>query len=291
MDKGLKILLKLYRDTDFASSAPLTEQQKADFELAKSEGYMFDPPQPISHAEAMERLSAVLKKITREDAADAFLYSLSTRRLEYRSALASYYYAAAIPKHENLPDGYGICSVCGFREWKSADQSDVKTAAFTEGFNRLNYLRYKYGGGLGIDFNFALFDLERFVKLPRVSPCDEDIEILKRILGCVGKLEGWRDRVAKLQKAVIHEKILKTNADEMSQLLEALGICGVLTDRKYPALEEKFVTYDEIRRLRFSEWDYPVNMWRAYCGVNKERLLKVFGIELEERGESPEEQQ
>lgn len=290
MDKGLKILLKLYRDTDFANNAPLTDGQKADFELAKSEGYMFDYPQPVSHAETMERLSVLLEKISREDVANAFLYSLSTRRLEYRSALASYYYAVAIPEHENAPDGYGVCTVCGFKEWKRGKQTGVKTAAFTDGFNRFNYLRYKYGGSLGIDFNFALFDLEQFVKLPRVSPGDEDIEILKRILGCVGKLEGWRDKVAKLQKAVIHEKILKTNADEMSQLLEALGICGVLTDRKYPAFEEKFVTFDEIRSLQFSEWDYPINMWRAFCGVNKERLLKVFGIELEEHAESSKEQ-
>lgn len=281
MDKGQKILLKLYKESVFEKSVLLTEQQRADFELAKSEGYMFVPPQPISHKETMKRLADVLSKISREDVANAFLYSLSTRRLEYRSALASYYYAIAVPKHENVPDSYGVCSVCGFKEWKRADQSGVKTSAFTEGFNRFNYLRYKYGGSLGIDFNFALFDLERFIEHPRVSPCDEDIDIFKRILGCVGKLEGWRDKVAKLQKAVIHEKILKTNADEMSQILEALGICGVLTDRKYPALEEKFVTYDEIRSLQFSEWDYPINMWRAYCGVNKERLLKVFGIELE----------
>lgn len=281
MDKGRKILLKLYRESELEKSVPLTEQQKADFELAKSEGYMFDPPQPISHEEAMKRLADVLSQISREDIANAFLYSLSTRRLEYRSPLASYYYAIAIPKHKNSPDHYGVCSVCGFKEWKHADQSGVKTGAFTEGYNRFNYLRYKYGGSLGIDFNFALFDLERFIELPRVMPCDEDIDILKHILGCVGKLEGWRDKVAKLQKVVIHEKILKTNADEMSQILEALGICGVLTDRKYPALEEKFVTFDEIRCLRFSEWEYPVNMWRAYCGKNKERLLKVFGSELE----------
>ncbi|MDE6732410.1 MAG: hypothetical protein K2J77_05985 [Oscillospiraceae bacterium] len=279
MDKGQKILLKLYREFELEKSVPLSEQQKADFELAKSEGYMFDPPQPITHEEAMKRLSDVMSKISREDVANAFLYSLSTRRLEYRSALASYYYAVSIPKHENVPDGYGMCSVCGFKEWKRADQSVVQTAAFTEGFNSLNYQRYKYGGSFGIDFNFALFDLEQFVKLPRVSPCDEDIAILKRILGCVSKLACWRDKVAKLQKAVIHERILKTNSDEMSRLLEALGICGVLTERNYPALEEKFVTFDEIRSLQFSEWDYPINMWRAYCGVNKERLLKVFGLE------------
>lgn len=276
MDKGQKILLKLYQESGFAKSMPLTEQQKADFELAKSEGYMFDYPQPISHEETMKRLADVLSAISREDVANAFLYSLSTRQLEYRSALASYYYAIAIPKHENAPDNYNICTVCGWKQW----DSDPNNFELKHGLNQINYWRYKFGG-VRAKLNEALFDLEQFAKLPKVAPCNEDIEILKKILGCVNLLTGWRDRAAKLQKAVIHQKIFKTNSYEVENLLTALGICGVLTERNYPALEEKFVTYDEIKRLQFSEWDYPINMWRAYCGVNKERLFKVFGIELE----------
>ena len=39
-------------------------------------------------------------QIPKEDISNAFLYSLSTRKLEYRSALGSYWYAISIPKHE-----------------------------------------------------------------------------------------------------------------------------------------------------------------------------------------------
>lgn len=279
VDKGLKILKDFYRSRD----EQFTEEQTADFELAKAEGYMFDFPARITHDEAMERLADALSIITPEMVGNAFLYSLSTRRLEYRSALSSYYAAIAIPPHEFSPNQYCDCEVCGWRKWKTPPQEgglkyllDMQYAP-----NYFNYLRYQFGGCSDMRLNFALFDLEQFLKLPAVTPCAEDREILKRILGCVKTLE-WRDRVAKLKKAAIHEKILKTNSYEMEMLLTALGVCGVLTDRKAPALDEKFVGYWDIKRLQFSEWGYPINMWRAYNGVNKERLIKVFGSEWED---------
>lgn len=275
MDKGLKILLNFYRNNVNLNSEPLTDEQNADIELAKSEGYMFDYPKPISHEDTMKRLAAVLAKITRKDVSDAFLYSLSTRRPEYRSALGSYYYAIAVPPHDHTPDQNNICSVCGRKQW----ESDPSSLESKYGLNYINYCRYKFGG-VRTRLNEALFDLEQFAELPKSAPREEDYEILKKILGCVKLLTGWKDRAAKLQKTIIHEKIFKTNSNEVETLLTALGICGVLTDKRYPALEEKFVTYEEMKRIQFSEWEYPINMWHAYCGVNKERLFKVFGIEL-----------
>lgn len=280
VNKGLKILKDFYRSR---GDEQFTDEQAADFELAKAEGYMFDFPAQITHDETMERLADALLKITPEAVGNAFLYSLSTRRLEYRSALGSYYTAIAIPPHEFSPNKYGCCEVCGWRQWKSPPQDRglryILDMQYTP--NHFNYFRYQFGGLSNIDLNYALFDLEQFLKLPPVTPCDEDREILKRILGCVKALE-WRDRAAKLQKAAIHERILKTNSYEMGELLNALGVCGVLTDRKAPALDEKFVGWWEIKCLQFSEWGYPINMWRAYNGVNKDRLIKVFGEEWED---------
>lgn len=275
VNKGLKILKDFYRTSD---NEPFTEEQIADFKFAKAEGYMFDCSTQITHDETMERLADVLSKITRKTVGNAFLYSLSTRSLEYRSALGSYYTAIAIPPHKFSPNGYGRCEVCGWRQWKTPPQEGGLKFTLDSQYapNFFNYIRYKYGGCSDMVLNYALFDLEQFIKLPTVTPCTEDYDILKRILGCVKTLE-WRDRVAKLQKAAIHEKILKTNSYEMEELLTALGVCGVLTDRKAPALEEKFVGYWNIKCLQFSEWGYPINMWRAYNGVNKERLHKVFG--------------
>lgn len=272
MDKGLKTLLEYFRYNGKFNNEPLTEEQLADIELAKREGYMFDFPQTISHEETMSRLAEVLPKINRKSVADAFLYSLSTRRLEYRSALGSYYFAIAIPEHEFAPNGHSTCTVCGFHEWKNNDYK-------YNGLNYINYCRYKYGG-VRLTLNYVLFDLEQFVKLPEVSPCPEDYEILKRILGCAKLLTGGNDKSPKLTKAVIHEKLLKTNKDEVDMLLRTLSICGIINNREYPSFEEKFVGYEEMAYLQYSEVDYPLNMWRARDGINLERLKEVFGIEL-----------
>ena len=61
---------------------------------------MFDYPKYETHSDMLQRLRSILKQIDPQDIADAFLFSLSTRRLEYRSDLGSYYYAMAIPEHE-----------------------------------------------------------------------------------------------------------------------------------------------------------------------------------------------
>lgn len=271
MDKGLKILLNTYKPGFTRSFEPLSDEEKADFEAARSEGYMFDYPKPVSHKETLERLAEILPKISGKSVADAFLYSLSTRELQYRSALGSYYYAAAIPLHGE--DSANECSVCGWQKWKSAPCN----YELRRGLNLYNYWRYKFGTCRS-QLDYVLFDLEQFIKLPAVVPRAEDIEILKRILGCVDYLNGG-DRVTKLEKAVIHEKLFKTNKYEVSSLLESLGVCGVLTCAEYPCFEERFITFREARCLQRNEYDYPVNMWCAWDGINEERLFKVFGIE------------
>lgn len=65
---------------------------------------MFNYPQPLSHEETMKRLGEALAKIESKDVSNAFLFTLSTRRLEYRSVLGSYYFAKSIPAHEFSPN-------------------------------------------------------------------------------------------------------------------------------------------------------------------------------------------
>jgi len=66
---------------------------------------MFDYPIYETHDHALERLNELLPKINTTEIANAFLYSLSTRKLEYRSALGSFFFAKAIPKHK-IDTGY-----------------------------------------------------------------------------------------------------------------------------------------------------------------------------------------
>ena len=108
-----------------------------------------------------------------------------------------------------------------------------------------NFERYKFGGVRHTYLDYALFDLEQFVKLPKVTPSNEDKEILQKILGCVDKLEK-NQKAGKLRELISKEKIFKCNKNEISNILEILGICGILSSKEFPSYEDKFV--DEYSR-------------------------------------------
>ena len=59
-----------------------------DFEYAKRAGVMFDPVR-LSHDDVMNRALAAFRGVDHRAVADAFVSSLSSRRLDLRSALGS----------------------------------------------------------------------------------------------------------------------------------------------------------------------------------------------------------
>lgn len=273
MDDGLKTLFAFHQRVRGIGDS-ITEDMIA---RAKRDGYLFDYPAYESHADMLKRLKGILSHIDPKDIANAFLYSLSTRRLEYRSALGSYYYAKAIPEHKKM-DGYHPmathCYLCGWYAWKDEpDDLDLQLSSY----NTYNYERYKYGGVRHTNINYALFDLEQFLKLPKVSPCDEDIRIFKAILSCVDKLEP-KDKVGKLRALITKERILKSNKDEVSTLLGSMGICGILAGKDYPSYDIYFANeYERAPTEYTNDYAYPVNRWYARDGINTEKLKEVFG--------------
>ena len=72
-----------WRDEELRSTPP------EDFEYAKRAGMMFAPIQ-LSHSDIVRRAVAAVRATERRAIADAFVMSLSSRRLELRSALGSY---------------------------------------------------------------------------------------------------------------------------------------------------------------------------------------------------------
>ena len=225
MDEGKKILL-----SSFWSSKGWIEPKISDeeFELCKGQGYMFDPPVKTTHDEFLVMLKDVLSKVDPKDVANAFLYSLSTRELEYRSALGSYWYAVAIPEHPRTDEpGLISCGVCGWKIWSNFELKRIN------GYNILNFERYKWGGVRHTNPKFVMFDLEQFLLLPKVSPNDEDIRILREILSCVSELKPG-DKVGALQKTITSKKIFSSNKSEIQILLDILGICWVLSSSEHP---------------------------------------------------------
>jgi len=269
MDKGLKVLMATYWNGRMGKrKAPTAE----DYELAMAEGYMFGSIPVRTHDETLQDLRDILKKISPEDVANAFLYSLSTRQLQYRSALGSYYYALAIPDHSH--DAPGTCNLCN---WLPIDPvaSPEKELG---GCNVFNFERYKWGGVRHTHPEYALFDLEQFLLLPKVIPTDADWTILKSILHAAEELPPNK-KAGAYRELITKKQLLKSNKNEIDVLLDILGICGVLSSKDAPCYCDCFV---DVRhrspKEHTNDYSYPVNWWYVSDGINDERFQKVFGI-------------
>lgn len=277
MDEGLKTLFALFKRAAW-DEASVSE---GEISIAKEKGYLFDYPAFETHSDSLRRIHPLLAQIDPKDIANAFLFSLSTRKLEYRSALGSYYYLAAIPEHdlmnshnEILAAAANHCYCCGWSAWKTNPDKDIRS-----GKNFYNYERYRYGGSIigSVNINYALFDLEQFLKLPKVIPTDEDKRIFARILSCVEGLDG-SDKVGKLRDAISKAKLFKSNKDELSVLLGELGICGILASNDFPSYDVYFANEYERDAIEYrNDFAYPANRWHARDGINRQKLAEVFG--------------
>ncbi len=246
-----------------------------------------------AHEELLQALRAVVRKITPEQVADAFLYSLSTRALEYRAALGSYWYAVSIPDHP--PTEAWHCYLCGWSNkrtpgfGKEPDQmmTALSGIAPPEGMSiqeaLLKALREMNPYSCVPDYTRVHTDplqcltvLEHFLTLPPVRHTEADEVLLQRILQCVFALESHqRGRV--LQKTITKSRIIKSNAYEITALLDSLGICGVLSSERAPCYAVDFPNEYQRSPETNSELLYPANWWRASDGINTERYEIVFG--------------
>ena len=252
---------------------------------------------PISahaaHNRLLQALRETVQQLTPERVADAFLYSLSTRALEYRAALGSYWYAVSIPDH--APTESWHCYLCGWSNnsapgyGKEPDQmmyalSEVAPPKGTTAKEALLKALRELSPNSGIpDYTRVhtspqqcLTVLRHFLTLPPVRHTEADEVLLQRILQCVYALEPHqRGRV--LQKTITKSRIIKSNAYEIDTLLNALGICGVLSSDRAPCYAVEFP--NEYQRSPETDSDllYPLNWWRACDGINRERYEIVFG--------------
>lgn len=280
MDKGKKILFKTFwNSTGYTYTDPTPEE----FAIAVKEGYMFEDTQNRSHEETLIQLRQVVAQIDPTDIANAFLYSLSTRALEYRSPMGTYYYAKAVPAHaSHSPTHCGWCNWteghCDFRVQKTKYWEGPWQPKHTLE-NASNFERYKFGGRNHNQVQYALFDLTQFLKLPKVTPTKTDYTMLRGILRAMDELEPRR-KAGAYRDLLVKKKIIPCNRYEISSLIDILGLCGILSTAEHPCPEVEFRGYLGIDppELR-SDIAYPVCWWRASDGVNEERFRKVFGFD------------
>jgi len=82
---------------------------------------MFTAPQPLDHDGWVQAARRAAASVPAHAVSEAFLVSLACRRMDLRSALASYAVARLLPEHrEAVRRGLG-CAVCGIRVHRDAD--------------------------------------------------------------------------------------------------------------------------------------------------------------------------
>ena len=129
MDKKAQKILMRYMDDEKRES--LTAGEIA---YAKKRGAILDDLL-ISCEQAVSALSQIFETVSLADAAEAFLYSLSTRDMEYRYILASYVYAASWLKFDRgrtdgVPQPLSRNIICPILLIPKSEVQHMQTAAF-----------------------------------------------------------------------------------------------------------------------------------------------------------------
>jgi hypothetical protein len=258
-ERAVKILFKTYWGPNGWKSGRRTPP--ADFAYAKQHRVMFDDVR-VGHDGVMAWLGRALAAVRREDVAAGFLASLTSRRLDLRSALGSYAVAVNMPEHSFAARGAcGECGQCG-----TVDREDL---------SGLNFERLKCGGVRHGQPLYQALDLELFAEAERPAPTDADRAALRSVLDAAAGLPV-KARALKLVKAT--GGIVPGNDLERRVVVEVLAMCGVLGSTRTPGFFRGWVP-DRDRAdppgLE-SELGYPCNWWRGEDGVDAEAVRWWF---------------
>lgn len=211
--------------------------------------------QPITRDQAVDVLEQVFKAVSLEDAAQAFLYSLSSRDVDYRYILASFVYA---------------------RSWLSFDRGRTQEVPEKLTGSFFNWVKHK-GGGIWGTIGKPIFYLKQFASMEHRAASEVDVEIVRSILELADSMEDKASGTA-LATAIRTAKLLPCNQAEAVGIIETLGICGILDAPGHPGFLHSFTPPLErdTGDLRQS-LSHPLNWWRGVDGVNWENAVGMFG--------------
>jgi hypothetical protein len=262
-----KKAIRILHDTFWSSAGwgrdPLKNLSAADFEYAKARGVMFDPV-GIGHDELIEKTLLAVSKLSRRAVADAFLASLSTRRLDWRSALGSYTVFQHLQPHAHF-GSEKQCLICGIY----SNDSDFD-------LNVLNFERHKWGGVRHSSPGYAWLDLTLFLQGSAPQSTAEDRRIFRELIDAIASVPS------KVTSAALQShlgKIIKSNKSERDMLIAMLGYCGILGTPDHPGFSGGFVGFSK-RRLpdrHFVDMAYPACWWNGETGINQAMLHEYFG--------------
>ena len=242
MDKKAKdILFKTYWTSNGWTIDENRRTELADFVYAKDRDLMFDPL-TISKADLLNKLQTIVTAISIKKVTDAFLCSLTNKRLDWRSGLASYSNAQRLLIDNKVHDFY----------LGHGNNIDL---------NVLNFERIKWGGVRHNNGMYNWLDLMLLDKENVPTPTEQDIDTLKSILSLIDKSEA-DETPSKLRDRL--KEVFKGSKYERHILLEILGCADILKpsrfDRKEPGKHDwTFVLY-----------------WRGEDKYDKQKVRQYF---------------
>jgi hypothetical protein len=259
--RALKVLFSTYWTSGGWRNRPTVPPR--DLAYAKSAGLMFDHVR-MTHSDVVTRAIAAVQGVERRAVADAFLVSLSSRRLELRSALGSFAVLQHFAAHD-APRPRAACAVCG-----------VHNRDLLADLSQLNFERFKWGGTRHDEPLYASRDLQLFQELPAVVPDTADVGIFKGLLKAIEAVPPETSS-AFLQKHLA--TAFESNKREREAMLEILGICGILAPADHPGYVHRFVPYSERKPPAWysDELAYPACWWNGIDGINQEAVSYWFG--------------
>lgn len=261
-ERAVEILFSTYWSANGWRGKPTTSP--SDLDYAKSKGLMFDN-RTFRHDEIVRAARATADAIDHRIVADAFLASLTTRELAYRSALGSFSASRWLPEHSHSPSRSDRgCAICGTRP--RDDDEDL---------NVLNFERLKWGGVRHQQPLYAWFDLGEFRKLPPIEPKSNDREALKRVLEAASS-QTVDARPSQLEKAIAG--VFPSNKGERRVTLEILGLCGIFQPTSHPSFFQAYANMDDRAQPSDgkNDWSFPFLWWRGSDGVNAKALQFYF---------------
>jgi hypothetical protein len=260
---ALKTLFTTYWSSAGWRSESECRTPLGDFEHAKQAGLMFDPI-TLSHSQVVRQTIAAVRAVDRKTVADAFVVSLSSHRLDLRSALGSFAVMQHLPQHKG-PKGLHVCPLCG--EWDDDQPRD---------HNILNFERFKWGGVRHDQPEYASLDLRLFQAAPAVGPDRSDVAVLKSVLKAIQSAPRSTTSAA-LEKQLA--KTFKSNKAERDTVVAILGYCGVFVTTDHTGYLDRFVPSSEraLPDRRFVDMPYPACWWQRSDEVNEDALNYWFG--------------
>ena len=273
-DRETRERIKLYFGYD--DPTPCHDNLDHTFDIKRGiEKGVLIAPADRSHDDVISELMSVWKDIDPADLVNGFLYSLSTGANQYRTALASYFFARSMISHKadriRFPFARKCCSVCGLE----TDENGV--SHIEDSFSRYTlYYPQNFTIARIQQPDYVLFDLKQFKELPKVSYTKEDIDILIKILK-MAKEMGSANKYTALQKLITKAGMINASGNEIIVILGVLSVCGVLQTTDHRGFADGFTRRNEWGFEGYeTELFYPLFFWKGRDGIDLKALENVF---------------